>query len=181
MDISDNSKLELCKSLWLANEPRLRKLCTYKLSSHPDEVDDILAETALILWTTILEGTEIEYPTTWLYAVTKNLIKKKYTEINKEKERRVSYDEEAELYLLPVGYDMDRPILNDKLISEFSEEIDFLLKPDEIQFYQYVYDDNLKMKEIAKLLSSTETAVKQKNYRLTRKIKKLMEKYLENH
>ena len=38
---------------------------------------------------------------------------------------------------------------------------------------------DLKMKEIACLLSSTESAVKQRNHRLTRKIKRLMKIFLE--
>lgn len=182
MDITEDSKRELCKNLWLANEPRLRRLCTYKLSSHPDEVNDILAETALILWMAILEGTTIEYPNTWLYKVTDNLIKKKYTELNIEKERRVAFDdEEPETYNLAVGYDVGGFLITDDFIEKFFEEFDFLLTEDEKQLFDYVYEDRLKMKEIAVILSSTESAVKQRNYRLTRKIKRLVKIYLENH
>lgn len=181
MDIIESSKHELCKSLWLKNEPKLRKLCTYKLSSNLDEVEDILAETALILLNALLNDKVIEYPDSWLYSVTYNLIKKKYREINVEKERKVAFDEETlKIYNLAVGYDFESLLLTDELIEKFSMQIDSFLSPDEKQLYEYVYEDKLKMKEIAVLLSSTESAVKQKNYRLHRKVKRLVKDYLEN-
>lgn len=181
MDITESSKHELCKSLWLKNEPKLRRLCTYKLSNHPDEIEDILSEAALIFWTAIINGKTIEYPNSWLYSVVNNLIKKKYTEINIEKERKLPLDEESLItYSLSVGYDFDSLRLTDELIEKFSMEIDSLLSSDEKQLYEYVYEDRLKMKEIAAKLSSTESAVKQKNYRLHRKVKRLVKDYLEN-
>ncbi len=181
MEVLENSKRELCKSLWLSNEPRLRRLCEYKLSSHIDEVEDILAETALILWEAILEDKEIKYPDTWLCAVTKNLINKKYKELIEEKECKVEFDEEkSETYRLSVGYDYDGFLMTSEDIEKFSEEIDTMLTSDEKKLYDYIYVDNLKMKEIAVLLSSTESAVKQKNYRLTRKIKRLAKIFSEN-
>lgn len=181
MNITEASKHELCKALWLENEPKLRKLCAFKLNSHPDEVEDILAEAALIFWTAIINGKTIQYPNSWLYATVNNLIKKKYTELNAEKNRKVDFTERnIQLYSLSVGYDFESIRLTDELIEKFSMEIDSFLSPEEIQLYKYVYDDNLKMKEIADLLSSTESAVKQKNYRLHRKVKKLVKDYLEN-
>ncbi len=181
MSITEASKRELCKSLWLRNEPKLRRLCTYKLSSHPDEVEDVLAETSLILWTAILNDKTIEYPDSWLYSVTNNLIKKKYSEINTDKERKVVFDEEnLKFYSLSVGHDFENMLLTDETLEKIIKEIDSLLSCDERQLYEYVYEDKLKMKEIAVLLSSTESAVKQKNYRLTRKLRRLIKEFLEN-
>lgn len=181
MNIVEDSRREYCKSIWLRNEAKLRKLCTYKLNSYPDEIEDILAETSLILWTAIFNEKTIEYPDSWLYSVTNNLIKKKYKEMNTEKECKIAFDEEdANIYKLRVGYDIENSLLTDDLIEEFSEVLESELNDSEKQLYNYIYEDKLKMKEIAILLSSTESAVKQKNYRMTRKIKKLMKNYLEN-
>lgn len=181
MDITESSKHELCKSLWLKNEPKLRRLCTYKLSNHPDEVEDILSEAALIFWTAIINGKTIEYPDSWLYSVVNNLIKKKYTEINIEKEHRVILNEgNLKTYNLSVGYEFENLLLTDELIEKFSMEIESFLSPDEKQLYEYVYEEKLRMKEIAVRISSTESAVKQKNYRLHRKVKRLVKNYLEN-
>lgn len=181
MSITEASKRELCKGLWLRNEPKLRRLCAYKLSSHPDEVEDVLAEAALILWTAILNDKTIEYPDSWLYSVTDNLIKKKYTEINAGKERNVAFDEDdLKLYKLSVGYSFDNILLTDEILEKILKEIDSLLSVDERQLYEYIYEDKLKMKEIAVLLSSTESAVKQRNYRLTRKLRRLIKEFLEN-
>ena len=181
LNITEDSKREYCKSIWLRNESKLRKLCTYKLNSYPDEIEDILAEAALILWTAIFNEKTIEYPDSWLYSVTNNLIKKKYSEMNIEKERKTVFDEEnADVYRLRIGYDFESSLLSDNLIENFIVELDFELDSTEKQLYEYIYEDKLKMKEIAVLLSTTESAVKQKNYRMTRKIKKLIKNYLEN-
>lgn len=181
LNITEDSKREYCKSIWLRNESKLRKLCTYKLNSYPDEIEDILAEAALILWTAIFNEKTIDYPDSWLYSVTNNLIKKKYSEINVEKECKTVFDEEnADIYRLRIGYDFESSLLSDNLIENFIVELDFELDSTEKQLYEYIYEDKLKMKEIAVLLSTTESAVKQKNYRMTRKIKKLIKNYLEN-
>lgn len=116
-----------------------------------------------------------------MYAVASNLIKKKYTELNIEKERRISFDDKnSEVHKLAVGYDYDGRLVPDDLIERFSIHAEPLLNSDEKQLYQYVYGDKLKMKEIAVLMSSTESAVKQKNYRLTRNLKRLIKEFLEN-
>ena len=181
MEIKGSSKHELCKRLWLENEPKIRRLCEYKLSSHPDEAEDIIAETALILWTAIFEDTPIKYPNSWIYAVAGNLIKKKYTELKISKERKIPLDDkDPEMHELAVGYDYDSRLVPDDLIERFSVHAEPLLKDDEKQLYQYVYEDKLKMKEIAVLMSSTESAVKQRNYRLTRTLKRLIKEFLEN-
>ena len=44
MNTAEDTKREYCKSIWLRNESKLRKLCTYKLNSYPDEIEDILAD-----------------------------------------------------------------------------------------------------------------------------------------
>ncbi len=182
MEINENSKHELCKKIWRENEQKLRRLCTYKLSGHPDEIEDVMAETALILWTALFEDKIIKYPNSWLYATANNLIKKKYRDLKIERESRVSFDEEdVKNYNLAVGYDSVSCHLPDEMLEKFLIYADSLLTDKEKLLFQYVYEDRLKMKEIAVKFSSTESAVKQRNYRLTRNIKRLLKEFLENY
>ena len=47
------------------------------------------------------------------------------------------------------------------------------------QLYRYVYKDKLKMKEIAALLDITEVNAKQRHYRLSKKLKKIIKNHIE--
>ena len=78
-------KEELCKNLWNECKDELTDMCKYKLSSHPDEVEDVIADAFYFLCVAVFEERRIENHRAWLIAVTNNLIKKKYTELNKMK------------------------------------------------------------------------------------------------
>lgn len=182
MVTTEKDKHELWKRLWFENEQRLKRLCNYKLSGHRDEIEDILADTMLALWDAICKDKNIGRPEAWLYGTASNLINRKYKELYKEKDCRVAFDEEnLKLYSLNVGYDSDFALLPEDITERFSDVLDPLLSTDEKQLLTYIYEEKLKMKEIAVILSSTESAVKQKHYRLARKIKRLIKEYLKNY
>ena len=90
----DEKKVELCKKLWDECKDDLTKLCKYKLSSHPDEVEDVIADAFYYLCLAVYEDKPINNLKSWLIAVTYNLIKKKYSEISKAKTHQVSLYEE---------------------------------------------------------------------------------------
>ncbi len=178
MNNSDNEKNELCKKLWTECKDDLTKMCEYKLSSHPGEVEDVIADAFYYLCVAVFENKRIENHKAWLIAVTNNLIKKKYSEINIIKSRYANFYEENidsyacedELFLEDVS-DMVIDSLSSSVLSQLSESEQLL--------YKYVYVDKLKMKEIADLLKLTEVNVRQRNFRLSKRIKSLIKKYIE--
>ena len=173
-----NGKKELCKNLWDEYKDELTNICRYKLSSHPDEIDDIIADTFYYLCVAVFEERRIDNYRAWLVAVTNNLIKKKYTELNKTKLKNVIYnDEDVDIY----GYTDDMildSLISDSVIERLSDTIIYELSEKEQQLYYYVYKDKLKMKEIAALLGITEVNARQRNYRLSKKLKGMIKERL---
>ena len=81
------------QTIWAANEPYIRRICAYKLSSHPHEVEDAVQEIALAFFEAVQKGTQIRDPKKWLTVVTSNIIKDCYQQIASETCRFVSVDE----------------------------------------------------------------------------------------
>ena len=66
---------KMVTELWQEHEPYIRRLCTYKLKSLPDYVDDCIQDVFLYLSDAINKGKTIEYPKAWLTKVANNKIK----------------------------------------------------------------------------------------------------------
>ena len=130
-----NGKKELCKNLWDEYKDELTNICRYKLSSHPDEIDDIIADTFYYLCVAVFEERRIDNYRAWLVAVTNNLIKKKYTELNKTKLKNVIYnDEDVDIY----GYTDDMildSLISDSVIERLFDTIICELTPMEQKLY----------------------------------------------
>ena len=177
--VADN-KGEICKELWLECKDDLTKLSKHKLSSHPDEVEDVIADAFYYLCVAVFENKKIDNYKAWLIAVTYNLIKKKYTEINRRNLRNIEFNvEEIETYEFSQDVFLDS-LISDSVIERISDEIICELKPSEQELYHYVYKDRLKMKEIAVLLGITEVNARQRNYRLSKKLKSMIKEHLRN-
>ena len=176
---TNEQKAELCKKLWNEYKDELTNICGYKLSSHPDEVEDVIADTFYYLCLAVFENKKIDNYRAWLIAVTNNLIKKKYTELNKIKLKNITYNEEdIDIY----GYIDDMildSMISDSVIEGICYTIICELSPVELKLYHYVYVDKLKMKEIAVLMNITEANVRQRNHRLTKKLKTMIKKHLD--
>ena len=174
-----DEKNELCKNMWEQCKDELTRLCEYKLSSHPDEVEDVISDTFYYLCIAVYEDKKIDNHRSWLTAVTNNLIKKKYTELNKMKLKNLTYnDEDVDIY----GYTDDMildSLISDSVIEGLCDAIIRELTPVEEKLYHYVYNDKLKMKEIAVLMDITEANVRQRNHRLTKKLKTMIKKHLD--
>ncbi|MDD6021933.1 MAG: sigma-70 family RNA polymerase sigma factor [Oscillospiraceae bacterium] len=63
---------KIVNELWQEHEPYIRKLCTYKLKSLPDYVDDCIQDVFLALSDALHKGKVIEYPKAWLTKVANN-------------------------------------------------------------------------------------------------------------
>lgn len=176
--VADN-KDEICKALWLECKDDLTKLCKHKLSSHPDEVEDVIADAFYYLCVAVFEDKKIENYKAWLFGVANNLIKIKYTEINRRSLRNIEFnEEEIETYKFSQDVFLDS-LISDSVIEKIADEIICDLKPNEQELYSYVYKDKLKMREIAALLNITEVNAKQRNHRLSKKLKAKIKEHLE--
>lgn len=177
--VTNNNDMKLSKILWEEYEPNLRRICNYKLSNYPDEIDDVIGETYLALCNAINKGLEIQNPKAWLYGTLNNQIKLKYSEIDKKKKIYIRLERvEHELF-----YNID--FEKDELIEETIEVLEDVIFDELIDAERtllvLIYEKNIKLKEVAKILNTTEAAVKQKHYRLKRKIKKLAKEKLKKY
>lgn len=162
---------DICSELWHQYELQLRKICNIKLQSCPSEIDDVISEVFLALCKKVNSDGVPDNPKAWLYATLRNIINSKYREVNKHKKLKSKLANKE--FELPYTYSFENDILDsflaEKIIntleSEFSELDNLIIK--------YVCEDKLKMKEVAELLNMSEPAVKQRYYRLCKKVRKI--------
>lgn len=177
--LTENNDMELSKVLWEEYEPNLRRICTYKLSSYPDEVDDVIGETYLALCNAIDKGIEIQNPKAWLYGTLNNQIKLKYSEIDRKKKIYIRLESvEHELFY---NVDFEKDELSEEIIETLKDDIFDELIEAERTLLVLIYKKKIKLKDVAKILNTSEAAVKQKHYRLKRKIKKLAKEKLKKY
>lgn len=167
----ENKDMELSKVLWEEYEPNLRRICNYKLSAYPNEIDDVIGETYLALCNTIDKGIEIQNPKAWLYGTLNNQIKLKYSEMDKKKKIYIRLENvEHELFY---NLDFDEKELSQETIEKIKDDVFDELTDAEKTLLILIYDKKIKLKEVAKILNTTEFAIKQKHYRLKHKIKNI--------
>ncbi len=177
--LTENKDMELLKILWEQYEPDLRRICNYKLSGYMNEIDDVIGETYLALCNTINNGTEVQNPKALLYGILNNQIKLKYSEIDRRKKIYIRL--ESVEHKLFYNVDFDEKALSEEIIEKLKDDVFEELIDAERTLLILVYDKKIKLKDAAKVLNTTEAAVKQKHYRLKRKIKKLAKEKLKNY
>ncbi|MCM1363625.1 MAG: sigma-70 family RNA polymerase sigma factor [Faecalibacterium sp.] len=166
-------KNDICEKLWLENEASLRKICRVKMQSHPDIIDDIISDTFLALCQYVSENNNVpNIPKAWLYGTLNNIINQKYRKIYKTEKSKTSLSEkEYNLHFTSGG-------IEDKIDEIYSyqikDKLKYLLNDDEYQIIKYIHYDELKVKDVAKILNSTESAIKQKHYRICNKLRKII-------
>lgn len=161
---------QICTELWYKHEPQLRKACSYKLKKYPCDVDDVISEVFLALCQKILKDGEPNNPESWLYATMNNLAAIKFKQIYKEREKEISiHDNDVDL---PYDSNFENTVHDNILIGDFFKSFQMKLNEQENRLIQYIYSDELSMKEIAEIKQSTANAIKQQHYRLMKKIKR---------
>ncbi len=170
---------KICEVLWNEYEPQLRKICRIKLRSCQDEVDDVISEVFLALCQKTDKDGPPEKPKQWLYGTLNNLINLKYREIYKLKDKQHSLDNTE--FELPFEENGIEEKIEDIYNNEIKDRLQSFLSKDEYQILNYIYFDKLRMKEIAVLINSTESAVKQKHYRICNKLRKAAKKFEKNY
>ena len=169
---------KMVNELWQEHEPYIRKLCTYKLKSLPDYIDDCIQDVFLDLSDAINKGKTIEYPKAWLTKVANNKIKDIYTQAKKDAEKIAPFESEN----LDSSY---YGVVNDEYFTIEEEQIPVLkekvinmLDDKEQQLLYDRYTLNKSISVIAKEYNTTENNIYQKLFRLKQKTKMLIEKVL---
>lgn len=173
-----NYNKKLVSELWQKHEPYIRKLCTYKLKSLPDYVDDCVQDVFLDLSDAINKGKVIEYPKAWLTKVANNKIKDIYVQAKKEAEKIIPLESEnfdSSYY----GVVNDEYFaIKDEQIPVLKEKVINMLDDKEQQLLYDRYTLNKSISVIAKEHNTTENNIYQKLFRLKQKTKMLIEKVL---
>lgn len=164
---------KMCDKLWQELEPQVRNLCRAKLRSYPHEVDDIISQTFLALCQKInTDGFPIK-PKAWIYGTCRNIILKKYTEIYNQNHISIENMEKE----LPLEEDAISTKIEEIYNQQFQEKLHSFLTESEYQFVSYFYFQHLNVKETALILNITESAVRQRNYRICIKLKKILKNF----
>ena len=164
----NENQRKICTEIWQEYESQLRKICKIKLQSHPNEIDDVMSEVSLALCKQIKKYGEPNKPKQWLYATLNNIINLKYRELYKFKEKQESLE----------NNDFELPFEENGIESKIEEIYNNEIRD---KLHSYIYFDRLKMKEIANIIGSTESAVKQKHYRICNKLRKSAKKFEKNY
>lgn len=171
------NNMELCEVLWKEYEPYLRKICNFRLSDYPDEAEDVIGEAYLALCDVLNSGQELKNPKAWLYGTVNNYIKIKYIEIDRNK-HCVNLDNVN--YKLCYDVDFDSARIDEDALDKIKDDILESLDEEDRAILSLYYEEHHHFKEIARILNSTESAVKQRHYRMKRKVKELIKEKLEN-
>ena len=169
---------KIVNELWQEHEPYIRKLCTYKLKSLPDYVDDCVQDVFLDLSDALDKGKTIEYPKAWLTKVANNKIKDIYTQAQKDAERLIPLDSQNLDSTYSGVFHDEYFSIEDEQIPILKEKVINMLDDKEQQLLYDRYTLNKSISVIAKEHNTTENNIYQKLFRLKQKIKMLIEKVL---
>ena len=168
----DDSGRELCERLWRKYEEQLRRVCGARMSGCPQDAEDVISEVFCALCAQVEKSGAPDMPKAWLYGTLNNQINMRFRTICKIREHETELDERE--YMLPLGCDLIESKTQQIYESEIKGKLKKLLRKDEYELICLIHFDGLKMKEAAKRLNSTPSAVKQKHYRICRRLRKII-------
>ena len=166
------------ETVWTENEPYIRRICAYKLSSHPDEIEDTVQEIALAYFEAVQKGTEIRDPKKWLTVVASNIIKDVYGQVAAGARHLAPIDDEA-VQSLPAPEEPEE--LPEEVLLQCKHVFLESLSEDERTLFRLRYVKRLKLKAVAKQMGISEGNVKIRIFRLKRKAKRFVDDWSEKH
>lgn len=171
-------EIRVAEQIWQENEAYIRKFCTYKLSSHPDLVDDCLQDIFLALLNFLHDEKEITYPKAWLTKVASNKINDIYKAENKKTQTEVPFEEEYVKANEDFDYSGTEGI-TEKEIEKHLQEILGTLSDKEKALIEDFCINKLSGKEIAEKMGISENNFRQQIFRVKRKVKKSIREVLK--
>ena len=163
-----------CEKVWEQYIALLQKMCKLKLRSMPDEIDDAISDVFLAFCEKVDKSGLPQNPKKWLYGTLNYIIIKRYQEVGTKKQKIIDVPDIEDI---PDSNNNGIADVDDSVFVESAKKICVeKLKEKEKVLFKYVFVDNMKMKEIAEVLQTSETAVRQKYYRLCIHIRNIMDK-----
>lgn len=162
-------EIEIAEKIWQENELYLRKFCSYKLSSHPDLVDDCLQDVFLALLNRLKDNNEIQYPKAWLTKVASNKIKDIYESEKQKSLKQVPFEEEYIKTSENFDYSLTEGIKEKDIEKHLNDILDSLTDREKFLLEEF-YQKGTKQTDIAKELGISEISVRQQIFRLKRKV-----------
>lgn len=176
-----NSVFEFqCADIWQTYEPYIRTLCKIKLRDHSDDIDEVVADTFLALCEMVSTHGMPENPKAWLFGTAIHKIKGKYRQVNKSNHMAERFADKEYALSFDVMTDPAEITENKLWIEHLQGKLIAQLSADEIELLDLIYKQNLKMKDIAFMKNSTESAVKQKSYRIHKKLRQLVKEFKDD-
>lgn len=161
--------------IWNEYQEYLKSFCSIKLSSFPDIAEEVLNDTYLAYIDAVKSGRVILYPKAWLYQTANNIIIKKYADLKNQRDNNISIDAVvSETVVLTYEPDLSDLIITEKEIEDMADEILSEFSEEDRKVLQLFHKDKLSFKEIAKIIGKSEASVKQRNYRVSNKIRKMV-------
>lgn len=151
----------------------MKKHSHSKLRGHYEDAEDVVQNAFNLLWAKMLRDGVPASPQAWLHKTIGYLIKMQYRQYDKEKVRvPLIADEETTLsFTLDIEEKMATEQLYDELWKIYEEE----LNDEEKTLIKYSIVEKKEYKEIGKLMDISESAAKQRRYRLMRKTHQMSE------
>ncbi len=166
------------EAVWTEYESYIRRICAYKLSSHPNEMEDAVQETALAFFDAVNKGTQIREPKKWLTAVASNIIKDVYQRLSTETRRFVPV-EDGSVQALPAPEEPEA--VPETVLLQCKTAFLASLTEDERTLFRLRFVKRMKLKTIAGKMGVSEGNVKIRIFRLKRKAKQYVDDWSENH
>lgn len=163
---------EICEQLWIEHEPKLRSVCTAKMQSCLREVEDVISDVFVALCEQVENDGMPENPRAWLYGTLNNLIKHKFRDVYKSKDKETSLY--AQEYKVPYGSDLIEQKVDEIYEKQIKDKLQYILTEDEYQTIYAIHFEKRKMKEVAQIFGTTESAIKQKHYRICNKLRRII-------
>ncbi|MDE6111197.1 MAG: sigma-70 family RNA polymerase sigma factor [Eubacterium sp.] len=161
-----------CTELWVEYEAEMQRACRAKLHGCESEIEDSIGDLYLAFCSQIVKKGFPRNTKAWLYATLFHIINDKFR--SKYKREKYIVDVDANMIELPYQHNFVEDIENNERLQQINRIIPTLNKSEQTIIHD-TYFDKHSMKEIAEKLCSTETAVKQKRYRLCNDIRKKLE------
>lgn len=163
---------EICEQLWIEYEPQIRNVCTAKMQSCPHEIDDVISDVFTALCEQIDNNGMPEKPKAWLYGTLNNKIKLKFRDVYKIKDKETSLS--AQEFRVPYESDLVEQTVEEVYENQIKDKLQNLLTEDEYRIMYAIHFEKLKMKEVVQIFGTTESAIKQKHYRICNKLRRII-------
>ena len=162
------------EKIWREYEPYIRKFCEYKLQSYPHLIDDCVQEVFLALLKSLSEGKEISYLKAYLTKIALNKINDIYKTEEKRKKTIVSLEDAKDVQ--DFNFTLVEEISEEETEQHLNEILNFLTDSEK-KLIEDFYVKKIKQKDLASKMNISENALRQKVFRLKRKIIKEIKKF----